>query len=374
MKVDIRNNLVSATALLVALSLSTFGPGIVSAAIPAAHIKAYPKRTLAAQKTPLSIRVVILTAFEIGEDQGDKAGEFQAWADILPDKLPFSAGPRNLRYNPKTGVLAVNTGIGTGQAATSVIALGLDPRFDFSHAYWLVAAIAGVNPNTGSVGSAAWIGDVIDSDFGYMVDPREIPSNWTTGWLPWDRQKPYQQPLPDTAHNLFPLNKKLQNWAYQLTQKTTLPDTLTLQKIRALYPRYKAALHPPEILKGDEATGQTFWHGAIANNHIEKWVAYWTGGKGIFVMSGMEDSGILRAISVLGTQGRADPNRVMILRTASNYTLPPLGENAVFSLVHEEDSLSAMQSALNAAFTVGNKVVNELSQHWEIYRDHIPQP
>ncbi|MES2570468.1 MAG: purine nucleoside permease, partial [Verrucomicrobiota bacterium] len=118
----------------------------------------------AAATQPIEVRVVVVTAFEVGEDTGDAAGEFQAWAGEMPQVLPFPAGYRHLRYDPARKVLAINTGMGTNRAATSTLALGLDPRFDLSHAYWIVAAIAGVNPNEASIGSAAWIGDVIDSD------------------------------------------------------------------------------------------------------------------------------------------------------------------------------------------------------------------
>jgi purine nucleoside permease len=38
-----------------------------------------------------------------------------------------------------------------------MMALGMDPRFDLSQAYWLVAGIAGVNPLEASIGSAAWV-------------------------------------------------------------------------------------------------------------------------------------------------------------------------------------------------------------------------
>jgi hypothetical protein len=53
--------------------------------------------------------------FEIGEDTGDRPGEFQAWVEQLPlpEKLPFPHGYRDLRYNPDKGVLGIVTGIGT---------------------------------------------------------------------------------------------------------------------------------------------------------------------------------------------------------------------------------------------------------------------
>ncbi len=41
----------------------------------------------AAERAPLPIKVVVVTAFEIGEDTGDRAGEFQAWAEVMPAKI-----------------------------------------------------------------------------------------------------------------------------------------------------------------------------------------------------------------------------------------------------------------------------------------------
>ena len=50
--------------------------------------------------------------------------------------------------------------------------------------------------------------DVVDSDRARIVDPREIPAGWQTGYIPGGRSAPYQLPLPtDTSTVLFPLNK-----------------------------------------------------------------------------------------------------------------------------------------------------------------------
>ncbi|CAN7362156.1 purine nucleoside permease [Phenylobacterium sp. LjRoot225] len=322
---------------------------------------------------PMEVRVVVVTAFEIGEDTGDKPGEFQAWASVLPQRLAFPAGARDLRYDPKTGVLAINTGMGTNRAATSVMALGADPRFDLRHAYWLVAAIAGVNPNTASVGSAAWIGSVVDTDYGYEIDSREIPAGWPTGRIPLGRIKPYETPVPnDDDGAIFPLNTGLRDWAFGLTQGVVLPDSPSLQAQRAPYVGDPEAQKPPQVMIGDEATGQTFWHGELMNQYAEQWTAYWTGGKGRFVMTAMEDSGVVRAVQVLQKLGRADPARVLVLRTGSNYSAPPPGVDAAASLAHENSGLSAMSAALDAAYAVGRPVVDELSGRWDLYRDRIP--
>lgn len=321
---------------------------------------------------PLEVRVVVVTAFEIGEDTGDKAGEFQAWAQTMPEKLPFPTGFRDLRYDPARKTLLLSTSMGTNRAAISTMALGQDPRFDFSKTYWLIAAIAGVNPNQGSVGSAAWIGAVIDSDFGYTIDPRETPRSWPVGQIPFHRKAPYEGPPPPDSENLFPLNLALRDWAFDLTRGAAIADNDALKALRAPYAGLPRAQTPPMVLKGDEVSGQAFWHGAILNQHYEAWANYWTGDQDGFVMTGMEDTGVLAALDALGRAGRVDPQRVLVLRTASNYTTPPSGGDAAANLLGEHTGVPALQSSLDAAFKVGGVVVDELSRNWPVYALVVP--
>jgi purine nucleoside permease len=321
---------------------------------------------------PLEVRVVVVTAFEIGADTGDKAGEFQAWAQVMPQKIPFKVGFRDLRYDPAKKTLLLSTSMGTNRAAISTMALGLDPRFDLSKAYWLVAAIAGVNPNQGSVGSAAWIGAVIDSDFGYTIDPRETPKAWAIGQIPFHRKAPYEGPPAPDSENLFPLNTSLRDWAFDLTRDAAIPDNDALKALRTPYVGLPKAQTPPMVLKGDEVSGQAFWHGEILNRHYEAWANYWTGDQDGFVMTGMEDTGVLGALDALGRVGRVDPKRVLVLRTASNYTTPPPGGDAATNLLGEHTGVPALQSSLDAAFKVGGVVVDELVKNWPRYADAVP--
>src|SRR5690349_11484479 len=89
-------------------------------------------------QTPVEVKVVVVTMFERGADTGDDPGEFQYWVERerLDRVVPFPQGWRNLRMNDDN-VLAVCTGMGTARAAASVMALGLDPRFDLRKAYWV---------------------------------------------------------------------------------------------------------------------------------------------------------------------------------------------------------------------------------------------
>jgi purine nucleoside permease len=123
---------------------------------------------------PIPVKVVIVTMYEAGEDTGDPPGEYQFWVERehLDRVLSFDAGFHHLRMNDQ-GVLGVLTGVGTAKASASIMALGLDPRFDLTHAYWLVVGIAGGDPADVSLGSAVWVHWIVDGDLGYEIDARD---------------------------------------------------------------------------------------------------------------------------------------------------------------------------------------------------------
>ena len=91
----------------------------------------------------IPVKVVVVAMFEVGKDTGDTPGELQYWVerDHLDKVYPLAAAYHDARMNAD-GELAIVTGQGTAHAAATIMALGLDPRFDLSHAYWVIAGIA----------------------------------------------------------------------------------------------------------------------------------------------------------------------------------------------------------------------------------------
>ena len=174
-----------------------------------------PRVQAQSQTAPIPIKVVVVTMFERGEDTGDTPGEFQLWVERehLDQVIPLAAGYHHLRLN-KDGVLGLLTGVGTAKAAASVMALGTDPRFDLSKAYWVVAGIGGGDPADVSLGSAVWADHVIDGDISYEVDARDIPPDWPTGYVPLRKSRPYEQPVrSELEGERYTLNPALVGWA-----------------------------------------------------------------------------------------------------------------------------------------------------------------
>ena len=165
-----------------------------------------------AQQKPIEIKVVVINMFEIGQDTGDAPGEYQYWVERehLDTIFPFPAGYHDLRLNTRTGVLGVLTGVGTARTAATIMALGLDPRFDLTHAYFLVAGIGGIDPQMGSLASAVWSDYIVDGDLAHEIDAREIPKDWKTGYVPLGKSTPYEQPRAarfGDDGNVYHLNK-----------------------------------------------------------------------------------------------------------------------------------------------------------------------
>jgi purine nucleoside permease len=160
--------------------------------------------------TPIPIKVVVVTMFERGEDTGDIPGEYQSWVERekLDRVIDAPAEYHHVRMN-QDGVLGMLTGVGTAKAAASLMALGLDARFDLSKAYWIVAGIGGGDPADVSLGSAVWANHVVDGDLAYEIDARQIPKTWSTGFVPLRRGTPYEEPADNGYGECYTLNQGL---------------------------------------------------------------------------------------------------------------------------------------------------------------------
>jgi purine nucleoside permease len=328
---------------------------------------------------PWPIRAVVIVTFEVGNDTGDVPGEYQLWVERehLDEVLDFPGGPQlppgqhPLRTNKDHTVLGMLSGTTLVNATASMMALGLDPRFDLSHAYILINGIAGVDPNVASIGSAAWaqyvVGDVVRE-----IDPREAPKEWPYGLFPTGAMAP--NPPANTAptwhrSNLYPLNAKLAEWAYAQTKALSLGDDPKVAQFRAGFTGFPNAQKPPFVLLGDSFASDYYWHGAIMNKFAEDWVKLWTDGKGTFAMTEMEDSGFLGAIERLAPLHRVDRDRVMVLRTGSNYSMQRPGHLPVESLTAP---YIGGRIALESAWFCGSTVLHKLLADWPASYAHIP--
>jgi purine nucleoside permease len=321
---------------------------------------------------PIPVKVAVVVTFEVGSDRGDKPGEFQFWVErenwTHEIRVPGMDHPV---LTDDKGTIGVVSGT-TVRCSNQIMALVLSGVFDFSRTYWVVNGIAGVNPALASIGSAAWAHYVIDGDVAYELDSREADPAWPYAILAIGSKVPNQKPKyegwePETM--AYRLNPALVGWAYALTSDTKIPDSDDMKAYRSLYEGYPNAQRPPFVLYGETFGSCRYWHGKTLTQWAVDWTHLWTDGKGEFAMSDMEDQGIAAALSRLSKMGRVDFQRVLFLRTASNYCMQAPKQDVSKSL-HSE--YAGYIPSLEAAYRVGSRVTHELAAHWGEYRDKAP--
>jgi len=321
----------------------------------------------------IPVKVVVVSMYEIGEDKGDIAGEFQRWAereDMSP--IPAPLGWRNY-YLSDQGLLVMATGGGQTNAAASIMALCTDPRFDLSSAYWIVAGIAGADPEDASLGSAAWATYLVDGDLAKEIDAREIPEDWPYGMLALGAKQP--NTLDDgwqVETIAFELNSDLAYWAWEQSRNLSLMTHPELTEFSEEFSDTPAARAAPTVMIGDSLASSTYWHGHALTKWANDWVRLHTQGKGNFVMTNMEDTGTATALFRAGKAGLVDPMRLMVLRTASNFSRPPKGKGVAWSLNAPYPAMG--EPALENAYRIASHVAEQIIQNWDTFQDQIPSP
>ena len=85
------------------------------------------------------------------------------------------------------------------------------------------------------------------------------------------------------------------------------------------------------------------------------------------------DAGVGQALLFLSQVGRADKNRLLVLRSASDYTVQPRGKTPAQLLAsNNSGGLSGFQESLNDVYQVGSIIVKTLSSNWPTYANQIP--
>ena len=156
------------------------------------------------------------------------------------------------------------------------------------------------------------------------------------------------------------MNLVLVNWAYELTKDTQLLEDAPMKTLRTLYMGEAGTRSGPTVHIGANLATEIFWHGAKMDAWAHRWTTFETDGVTHLGTTAENDSGTMLALQSLTQQGKADWNRAVLLRTASNFDQPPPGVTAAQSFETEKHgAYTAYLPALEAAYSVGHRVVAE---------------
>ncbi|KAM3513488.1 hypothetical protein MY11210_002876 [Beauveria gryllotalpidicola] len=269
-------------------------------------------------------------------------------------------------------VCHVTVGEGEINAAASAMALLLSPAFDLRETYFVLGGIAGANPHRATLGSVAFARYAVQVGLQYEVDPRSAPDDWETGYVSYGSDRPHQYPTIVYGSEVFELNAKLRDAAYDLASTATLDDADNARRLRAQYAAGSAtaaaaaaaAAAPPSLVKCDVTTSDVYFVGDELAREFDTTTRIWTNGTGAYCMSAQEDNAILEVL-VRGAAARlVDFARVVLLRAGANFDRPPPGV-PIRDFMAEAATQPGQAIAAQNMYSAGVHVVRGIVRGWD---------
>ncbi|KAF2097825.1 purine nucleoside permease [Rhizodiscina lignyota] len=263
-------------------------------------------------------------------------------------------------------VCQVVTGESEINAATTITALMLSPAFDLTSTYFLIAGIAGINPEIATICSVTFARYAIQVALQYEFDAREMPSNFTTGYVPQGAHSPTEYPPVIYGTEVFEVNEKLRDIAIGFASTAALNDSETAIGYRAKYktaPLYAAAAMPPSVIACDVATSDVYYSGALLSEAFANFTTLITNGTGVYCSTAQEDNASLEAMTRAAKAGLVDFSRIIVMRTASDFDRPYPGESPGQNLWYIDQG--AFEPALQNIYLAGIKVVMGILDGWD---------
>jgi purine nucleoside permease len=309
------------------------------------------------------VKVMIITLF---------GPEAAPWVAQLPLKQTVRVAGLSSQYPDvrctDNGICLMTTGMGHANAAASTMALVLSPRFDLSHAYFVVTGIAGIDPELGTLGAAAWARYLVDFGLQQEFDVTEAPPQWLGGYVGIGAADPQTKPKLEYGTEVFQLDEALLQRALALSRGAHLEDNEAAAAYRKQYPQ-AAAQAKPSVLQCDTLAGDTWWHGERLGERASTWTGLLTDGKGRYCTTQQEDNATYEALRRGAAAGRLDVHRVAVLRTGANFDRPHPGQSA-------QESLNAQSGGFPIAtanlYRAAWPLVSDIVAHWPQWRSGVP--
>jgi purine nucleoside permease len=314
-----------------------------------ALVLAVSRPGLAADAPPIPVKVFVAAMFEIGKNTGDRAGEFQHWYErYWMDAAPIETrGALNPVYCNPDGICGAVLGMGKVASSSSMQAILLNPRLDFSRAYFVLSGVGGTPPARGTIGEVVWATWLVDYDLGHRWAADEVPPGAPL-FMP---RKGYE------SIRVYHLNPDLVSWAMRLSADVKLSDSDAAKAYRDRYPQ-EAARQPPHVAAGTHVTGDTFFHGPGLSMEAEYIAKLYDADD--YLITEMEGTGITQVIARQYGTGR-----VMALRGAVNFDQGNPNETTLQHLDPAPgQTAGGFAETVENIELVGSHVVDHIVAHW----------
>ena len=308
---------------------------------------------------PVRVKVFVAAMFEIGQNTGDRAGEFQHWYErywkgATPIAVPGALQPV---YCNADGVCGAVLGMGKVNSSASMQAILLNPAFDFSKAYYVLSGVAGTPPQRGTIGEVSWATWLVDYDLGHRWAPEENKAGEPT-FMP---RKGYEE------YRRFQINPALVAWAMKLSADTPLLDADSARQYRMRYPD-AAARRAPFVGTGTHMTGDTFFHGPGMSKQAQYIAKLY--GADDYVITEMEAAAL--ALVIKRSHGT---DRILSLRGAVNFDQGNPNESTLQHLDPAPgETAGGFAETVRNIELVGSRVVDQIVTRWPQWQGGVPAP
>ncbi|KIX99499.1 uncharacterized protein Z520_05075 [Fonsecaea multimorphosa CBS 102226] len=314
--------------------------------------------------TPISPKVVIISMF---------APEASVWYgikefDLLAHNITVSGlSPLfpEVHCTAKGDVCQVVTGESEINAASTISAFVHSPKFNLTKSYFMVAGIAGVNPKVATLASVTFAKYAVQVALQYEFDIRDLPGNFTTGYIPFGAYAPSDYPETIYGTEVFEVNEALRDVAISFASGAKLNDSTASQSYRAKYASesiYAAAAKGPSVVGCDVATSDVYYSGTHLSEAFENTTRIWTNGSGVYCTTAQEDNASLEAIMRAALSNLTDFSRVIVMRTASDFDRPPPGVSQIQNLLYINQG--GFPPAIQNIYVAGVRVVEGILDGW----------
>ncbi|KAK4691042.1 hypothetical protein P7C71_g5878, partial [Lecanoromycetidae sp. Uapishka_2] len=260
-------------------------------------------------------------------------------------------------------VCQLATGESEINAASTISALVYSNLFDLKKTYFLIAGIAGVNPNVATTGSVMLARFEVQVALQYEFDIRDIGDNFTTGYIPYGTKVPAPGMYPQDFYGteVFEVNAALRDIAVSLASKATLNDTTAAQDYRANY-LMAAAKSGPSVVACDGATSDVYYSGNILSEAFGNYTTLLTNGTGNYCSTAQEDSAMLEALMRADVAGKVDFGRTIVMRTAADFDRPPPAFSAYQHFFFENSG--GFGPSIANLYLAGIEIINGIRAEW----------